>query len=630
MKTDLDNLKIFNNPNKIISKLPIQINKAPQDKKCFGIIGNQVKLKLIEPAYLNLIPEDVVQTFLYLFNNNEGRGIYVNIIKSKIKHWIVFNNELNGTITKDHFDLIKRLYNLIENVLKKSLITGMFFINLGNYPILHKKLYTEDKKKFIPVVSFTTSYNHLDLVLPLPKIINHKKINPGVLFIFEKRKLDNKESNSYKIYNRILELKKHPFYSKNKLDYLVLDGINKFNSIELSESNVIISDPYVPIYYQYLLNSNTNIILIENLNYFSYYSKLLIVNNQYISWSIDNWEKQLDQYNEQPKTKIIKNNLDKWVKTNLTMDKIKSKYLGFFEHLNLNYPGEQSSNIIVKATLSQSDYLDTNLNITTQLDYDKFFNLLYKNYLRIKCWSYRLNPYSSLLGKLKTNHSFVPELIKLSLTSLEPYENLHWISQRRVHLDFIPDILKNAKSVQIKQKKVVANVYNHIIENSEQLLNLNLANNSSLFYIELPPNSSNFNLWENDFLTDFETILQFINNQPNGSSFIIRIYTFHLPRTQSLIQQFINKFEKIKIIKNEWFDSFMPFRYLVGINKYKTINETVIDISAYNQLYFSFETQELIKIIKYINSEAVVDLTPFSDFELVNEWINKWFSSSYF
>ena len=45
--------KIFNNPNKIIAKLPISIQFTEQNKACNGVIGNQVKLKLIEPVYFN-------------------------------------------------------------------------------------------------------------------------------------------------------------------------------------------------------------------------------------------------------------------------------------------------------------------------------------------------------------------------------------------------------------------------------------------------------------------------------------------------------------------------------------------------------------------------------------------------
>lgn len=634
--------KIYNNPNKIISRLPININTSKQLKTCFGLIGNQVKLKLIEPVYLHPESEDIVQTFLYLFNNNEGKGVFVQIIKNKIKDWIVFCNESKSLITKDELDIANKFKIIIEGLIKKPKpnlnLNLMFFINLGNYPVIHKKLYIEDKKKFIPVVSFTSSYNNYDIPLPIPKIHKiHKnivqdlsvksknKLKSGILFIFEKRKIEEKDSPSNKIFNRILELKKHPYYKHVKLDYIQVDGINNFKKIEIGKVNVIISDPYVPIYYQFLLNSNTQIVLIENLNYYSYYSKLLIPDEHYSSWSIDTWEMQMDKFIENKK--IIKS-LNNWAETNITIDNFKDKYLGFLEHLNLNY---SKSEIMIEPF---SNYNETNFNITTQLDYDKFFNLLYKNFKLIRCYSYRLNPYSSLLTKLKTSHTFVPELIKLSLTSLEPYENLHWISQRRVQLDFLPQILSNAKSIQVKQKKFVTNIFSHIVNNSDDLLNLKIINNiSSLFYIELPPSSSKFNLWENDFVSELESILQFINEQPEGTSFIVRIFTFQLPRTLGLIHNFQSKFEKIKIIKNEWFDSYLPYRYLVGINHQKNklpMDKTILDLETYNQVYFSLETQELIKVIKYVKSDANVEIETFLNLDLINGWINKWFSSTYF
>ncbi len=100
-----------------------------------------------------------------------------------------------------------------------------------------------------------------------------------------------------------------------------------------------------------------------------------------------------------------------------------------------------------------------------------------------------------------------------------------------------------------------------------------------------------------------------------------------------LIRNFQNKFEKVKIIKNEWFDSYLPFRYLVGINfrKHKSSHDkTILDLETYNQIYFSLETQELIKAIKYVKSDAGVNLDTFQNYNLNNEWIDKWFSSKYF
>jgi hypothetical protein len=365
-------------------------------------------------------------------------------------------------------------------------------------------------------------------------------------------------------------------------------------------------------------------VLIENYNYYSYWSNLLNKNTEYLSWNINTWEQSLDNYVYDKK---ITKNLAIWSKNHYSKDNINDKYYGFLEHLNQNY-----SNIELFIE-PFSNYTEANFNITTQLDYDKFFDLLYKNYKMIRCWSYRLNPYSTLLNKLKTNHNFVPEFIKLSLTALPVYENIHWISSRRALLDFIPEFLKKSKSIEFKEKPNIKTINNYIVENSEELVGINIINNnSSVFYIELAEKSSKFNLWENEFLSDFETILQFINNQPLGSSFIIKIYTFQLPRTINLIKKFQNKFDKIKIIKNEWFDSYLPFRYLIGINyvKEKTKSEkTILDLETYNHMFFSLETQELIKIIKYVKSDVNVEPLIFKNYELINEWISKWFDSKY-
>ena len=89
----------------------------------------------------------------------------------------------------------------------------------------------------------------------------------------------------------------------------------------------------------------------------------------------------------------------------------------------------------------------------------------------------------------------------------------------------------------------------------------------SVFYIELEHSCSNFRKWENEFVSDFEIIMTFIYKQPIGSTFIIRMYTFMEPQTISLIEKFCSNFESVKIIKNKLFDQFMPYRYLVGINR---------------------------------------------------------------
>ena len=624
----MNQIKILNNPNKIISKLPFILPKSKQFnfKYCNSLIGNQIKLKLIEPIYLHVTPEDIIQTFLYLYNNNEGKGIFVDISKNKIKSFLIFNNDAKGMIYKSELKIIKNIYNMLESILKKVKIqyNVFFFINLSKCPVIHQKLYTEDKKKFIPVVSFSSSHSHYDIALPIPNINSWKQSDNGILFLFEKDKIKLQNKNSFSIYNRITELKSHPYYKTFNLNYIIIEDNYDITKINLLKNIVIISDNEVPIYYHQLLNSGCELILIENYNYYDYYSKLLIPNMEYISWSFNNWENSLDKFVHDKK---ISNNLKKWVEINYNLESIQNKYIGFLDHLNMNY---YQSKITVEPF---NDLSEQNYNITTQLDYDKFFNLLQKNYNLIRCWSYRLNPYSSLLAKLKTNHNFVPEFIKLCISSLPPFENLHWISNRRILLDYIPIILKSAKSNEFKEKITIKNTFNYVINNSDELLSMNIINNnSSVFYIEIGERSSKFNLWENDFVSDLETILQFINHQPAGSHFIIRTYTFQLPRTLNLIKTIQTKFEKFKLLKNEWFDSYLPFRYFVGINylKDKKSDEKIIlDLETYNNMFFSLETQELIKIIKYIKSDAQVNPELFLNYNLVNNWFDKWLNKSY-
>lgn len=609
----MEKIKILTNQNKIISKLPNNFSnlRTTFSKNCKGIIGNQIKLKLIEPIYLDVKPEDIVHTFLHLFNHNEGKGIFINIHKDKIKNFMPFYNKTLGMLNKHDTEIIDKLYKIFNKVLHGGNFSMVFFINIGNYPVLFKTTSIENKK-MVPVVSFTSSYTHHDICLPLPmlKIPISSKHTNGILFLFEKNKI-NTDSPSNLIYKRILELKTHPYYKNFNLNYYIIDKYDdkSMKNINILSTIVIISDPYVPIYYQYFLSVKSTIVLIENSTYYTYYSKLLKPDIEYISWPINLWEQYLDKYIE---SKKVSGNLEKWVDKHLIQDKIILKYLGFVEHLNQNY---YKSEIIVEPF---SNYTESNINITTQLDYDNFFELLYGNYKLIRCWSYRLNPYSNLLGLLKTNHNFIPEFIKLSLTSFGLYENLHWFSSKRAHIDYLPQLLK---------KNALKNLNQYYISKSEELIDLKIINNiSSVFYIEVPEPSSKFNLWENDFINDIETIMQFVHLHPEGSTFVIRIFTFQLPRTLNLIQTFQNYFEKIKIIKNEWYDSYLPYRYLVGIkytknNKEKTVR---LDLETYNNLFFSVETQELIKIIKYIKSDAQVDIEKFKSYELTGEWTNKW------
>jgi len=56
----------------------------------------------------------------------------------------------------------------------------------------------------------------------------------------------------------------------------------------------------------------------------------------------------------------------------------------------------------------------------------------------------------------------------------------------------------------------------------------------------------------------------------------------------------------------------------------KLIKIIRLDLETYNNLFFSVETQELIKVIKYIKSDAQVDIEKFKSYELTKEWLDKW------
>ena len=603
--------KILVNQNKIIGKLPNNIffNNFKSDyiKQCSGMISLQSKLKLTEPIYLHLNTEHIIQTFLYLFNNNEGKGIFINIIKSKIKHFILFNNEKKTNFNKYDIIISKTLEKILTKIIKTNTFNLMFFVNLSKYPVLNKKI----NNNSIPIVSFNTSYKHNDICLPLP--IEYKpKTNIrsyGILFIFESDKI-NKASKSNEIYKKILELKHHPYYQNHNIDYVIIENCEEssLNKIKLLSTIVIILDPYIPFYYQYFIKNKINIVLIENNNHYSYYSKLLNPNIEYISWSINEWINYLDNYTENKK---IANNLIKWSEKNVTKTNITNIFLGFLEHLN---------QIFVKSNVIVQPYTNNKFNsqLTLQLDYNKFYNLLQKNYKIINYWSYKLNPYSRLLNLLRTNHTFIPEYIKLSKKLFFNYNNLHWITNKRSNINFLPKLLA---------KNELKNTYEYIINNIDDLLSINIINDtSSIFYIEIPEPKREFNLLENDFIDKFDYVLQFINSKPTNSVFIIRIYTFTLVKTINLLNQFQNSFEQIFLIKNNWFDPFLPYRYLVGVNRVsdssKITNKVKIDFATYNNIFFQKESLELIKIIKYCRSNAIVNDNN-SD-EIINKWITKW------
>jgi len=483
-------------------------------------------------------------------------------------------------ITKNDLTLAKQIIKIFTNIVKKNMFNLIFFVNLNYNPIILNNM----NKKMIPIISFTTSFHHCDVVLPLPKIISFdNKIIEGILFIFDKNEDDM-------IYKKITKLYNHPFYKSKNINYIVVDDINKMTKNFQIYSTVIIKNP---IFFQYLLNHNITLILIQpNENFYSYYSNLLIPDKEYILWSDDNWELKLDNYTN---NKNIKNNLKKWVDKNLSLEKIKDKYFGFLKHLQQNFTKE---NIIIPV---KDNY---------QLEYNNFFNLLEKNYKELNCWGYRLNPLFRLLNIFETNHNFIPEFIKLALRSLPKFTTIHWITNKRVLLDKTGMILKK-------------NTFNYIVNNVTELNNLTIINNiSSLFYIEMEHTTSDFRKWENNFVSTFESMLEFIYKQPLGSIFIIRTYTFREPQMISLIEKFANNFESIKIIINKWFQSFMPFRYLVGINYIKNSNIKPVDINKYDKEYFQIETDSLVNTLQYIKSYEN-DITLFKNNSYIENWIAK-------
>ena len=171
----MNQLKIFNNMNKIIAKLPTTLPKINKESKtCEYPIGNIIKLKLMSSIYNKLGTEDIVQTFIYLFNNNMGKGMFFEINKNKIKQVILFNNNNIGTLSKNDIKMAKNIIMMIKSILKKHQFNVIFFVNLCPYPVI-----TNMKTKMIPTISFSGSFNHSDITLPLPPVklseIKYKK-----------------------------------------------------------------------------------------------------------------------------------------------------------------------------------------------------------------------------------------------------------------------------------------------------------------------------------------------------------------------------------------------------------------------------------------------------------------------
>jgi hypothetical protein len=623
------NDKIFNNPNKIISKLPSELfittDKNMFIRNCDFNINNHIKNKLIEPVYLNLDKQYIISTFLKIFNN-KGKGVFIGISKNKLKYFLLFNNPEN-ILSKNELEIINNLKILIEKILGNKIsfhdfsLNLSFFVNFSNYPILsgfssHDSLGTKsiiynDSNKYIPTVSFTSSYNHYDIPLPIPKIYSYVKLTKGITFYFSQEFIDKKSGITININNKISELKNHPFYKNHNLNIQIIDGLN-FNA-KLTSISIIMCEEFIPNYLQFFLNSGTQLILIENKNSYSYFSTLLNNNQEYISWDFDNWKDNLDNLFE---NKILIKNLELFAEKHINKDSFMDKWAGFLNHLNQNY---YNSKYITEPFNNQTQDLNQEL---VQLDYNKYYDLLQKNYKMIRCWSYRLNPYTTLLNRLKTNHTFVPEFIKLIL-GLPKLLNLHWISPKETNLNYIKYLIQ-------KIRKYSFNINQYSINNINDLLSINIINNLlSIFFIEFNDTNKQFNLWENSYADNFDMILQFISKQPYGSTFIIKMYNFGSPSMVNIINNIQDKFEKIKIIKNEWFDSYLPYRYLVGINylKHKNNNKKISELELYDRNFFVSENRELIKIIKYIKSEAQVNLNLFNNYNLINEWIDKWLSN---
>jgi hypothetical protein len=592
------------NPNKFISKLPIKIDLLQIPKKCKGIILlNQIKTRLVDSVYSNFTSDILVQTFLYLFNVI-GAGIYVHIKTNKLKDFNIFQNiEL---IQKIDYKLIKHIQHFIEKNIKYFEGEVILFINFLPKPVLFKKGYepytyynerTRVKLKhhnypfYFPIVSFSSGYKMFDFSVPLFKINVDFEETDKLLFIFEKSRIELGVTKS--IYNKILEYKSHPFYKGKKLDFILVDSYFKGKQI-IGETNIIIKDPNNPIFLEQLVLNNKKVITIESSDFFSWYDELINIPK----WKYNNWIEEFDKFVNS--SKIVKEN-----KKNI---KEKSKigqedyFINFLNHLSENFR---------RSSVQISPYI--HINKLTQMDYNKFFNILEKNLNLIQCWSYRLNPYFLLLDYLKTNHYFVPSFIKLCSLTFGEFNNLFWLSEQKSELDMLYKLLNKNKLKKI-----------HLINNLD-LTDDNLFLEKSCYFIEFPFKLKNLSELENEHLDNLDLINIFLDHIKIGSKVIIKLFTFRNSRTKIWIQLFQKKFESIKIIKNDWFEPYMPFRYLIGINAYKHKPEPVIlDLDMFEKDFFDKETANLELIFKYIHSEAIVETSNMNNKEEIKEWLNKY------
>jgi hypothetical protein len=217
-----------------------------------------------------------------------------------------------------------------------------------------------------------------------------------------------------------------------------------------------------------------------------------------------------------------------------------------------------------------------------------------------------------LIDYLKTNHNFVPSFVKLS-TSLDTFDNLIWIADSpKYDLEFLRKILS---------KNQIKYIYNYSISN---LNSINILGSKTCYYIEFPLPSNNVAEWENNHLDNLDLVNLFLEKIKPGSIVIIRLLTFKLPRTKDWISFFQQKFESIKIIKNEWFDIFMPYRYLVGINYGANPNKVILDLDLYEKDFFTIETNNLELLFKYIHSEAKVEKYLANNEQEIKEWLDKY------
>lgn len=591
-------MEIYTNPNKFIAKLPTKIDLLENTKKChlYNALNfdHFIKVRLIDAVYSNFSPDVLIQTFLYLFNVI-GQGVYVHIKKNELKEFNIFSNKISV-----NQKLIKNIKKFLLDSIKKFEGEVIFFINLSEKPALLKKgydpnLYFKNQMKIslkqhnypfhYPILSFSSGYKCFDFSLPLFDNKITFKVKEGLIFLFEKSRLDYGITNE--IYNKILEFKKHPFYKDKKLDFILCNNYFDGNQ-EIGEVNIVIKDPCNPIFLEQLIVNNKDVIIIDPSDFFAWYEEF----NSLTVWRYSNWVNELDSF-EKKKVKPFKMKVDK-----------KEYFLSFLDNLTENF---RQSQIYITPYQTEADKFK-------KMDYNKYFNILTKNYKLFHCWSYRLNPYYLLIDFLKTNHFFVPSFIKLCSLNFSTINNLIWITnEKHYHLEFLQKIL-----VKNKIKNIYHECLDYLKGETKKFLG------ETCYYIEFPHPSTNLKEWETEHLDNLDLIKVFMDNLAPGSIIIIRLYTFRLPRTKEWIQLFQKKFETIKIIKNEWFDIFMPYRYLVGINYRGKPSNLILDLDLIEKEFYDKEVTNIEIIFKYVHSKAKVENSKMNNKEEIKEWLQKY------